>query len=53
MPLYFLVLKVLYIEQYSDLLTFLPWDNRFQLVVLMLTAVQASGKVLTDVHQIE
>ena len=52
-PLNFLVLRVLDLEHYSELLNFLPWDNRFQVAVLMLTVVQDSGKVITDVRQIE
>ena len=52
-PLDYLVLKVLDIEHYYDLLTFLTWDNRFQVDVLMLTAVQVSGKGLMDVCHIE
>ena len=48
-----LVLKVLDIEHYSDLLPFLPWDNCCQVDVIMLMAVQASGKVLTDVCHID
>ena len=38
-PLDYLALKVLELEHYSDLLTFLPWDNRCQVYVVMLTAV--------------
>ena len=52
-PLDYLVLKVLDLENYSDLLTFLPRDNRFKVAVVMLTSVQDSGKLLTDVRQIE
>ena len=48
-----LVLKVLDIEHYSDLLTFLPWENCCQVSVVILTVVQASGKVLTNVRNIE
>ena len=43
-PLDSLVLKVLELEHYSDLLTVLPWDNGFQVAVVMLMAVQASGR---------
>ena len=52
-PLDSLALKVLELEHYSDLLTFLPWDNRCQVAVVMLTAVQTSGKAITDVRQVE
>ena len=52
-PLYSLLLKVLELDHYSDLLTFLPWENRCQVSVVMLTSVQASGKVLTYVRHIE
>ena len=52
-PLDSLVLEVIDLEHYSDLLTFLYWDNHCQLAVVMLTAVQASEKVLTYVRQIE
>ena len=47
-----LVLKVLEIEHYYDLITVLPWDNRFQVDGVMLMAVQASGKGLMDVCHI-
>ena len=47
-----LVLKVLDLEHYYDLLTVLPWDNCFQVAVVMRMAVQASGKGLMDVRQI-
>ena len=52
-PIDSLGLKVLDIEHYSDLLTFLPWDNRCQVAVVILKDVQASGKVLTEFCQIE
>ena len=52
-PLNSLVLTVIELENYFDLLIFLPWDNHCQVAVVMLTPVQASGKVLTDVRQIE
>ena len=48
-PLYSLVLKLQKLKHYSDLITFLPWYNRFQVDVVMHTAVQMYGKVLTDV----
>ena len=51
-PLDSVVLKVLELEQYSDLLTVLPWDNRCQVAVVMLMVVQASGKGLMDVYHI-
>ena len=41
------------IEHYYDLLTFLPWDNHYHVDVVILTSVQAPGKVLTDVPQIK
>ena len=52
-PLNSLMIKVLELEHYSEFLTFPPWDNCCQVAVLMLMVVQASGKVLTDVRQIE
>ena len=52
-PLDSLVLKVLELEHYSGLLNFLPWDKTFQVAVVMLTADQTYGKVLTDVCQID
>ena len=52
-PLDSLVFNMLHLEHYSGLLTFLPWDNRFQGSMLMPTVVQASGKVLPDVRHIE
>ena len=48
-PLNSPMIKVLDIENYSDLLTSLLWYNRFQVSVVMLMVVLASGKVLTDV----
>ena len=51
-PLDSLMLKVIELEHYSYLLTFLPWDKHCQVAVIMLTAVQVSGKVLTDVRHI-
>ena len=47
-----LVIKVLELEHYSDLLIFLPWDNRCQVAVVIPTSVQASRKGLTYVCQI-
>ena len=47
-----LVLKVLELEHYSDLLAFFPWDNRCQVAVVILMAVQASGKCLMNFCQI-
>ena len=52
-PLDSLVLKVLEIEDYSYLLTFLPSDNRCQVDLVMLTDVHMYVKVLTDVCHIE
>ena len=52
-PLDYLVIKVLELEHYYGLITFLPCDNLCQVDVVMLTAVQESGKVLTDVFHIE
>ena len=52
-PLDSLVIKLLDLEHCSDLLTFLPWDNRFQVAVVMPMDVQAYGKGLMDVRQIE
>ena len=51
-PLDSIMIKVLDLEHYYELLIFLPLDNRFQVAVVMLTVVQASRKVLTDVRQI-
>ena len=51
-PLDSVVLKVLELEQYSDLITVLPWDNRCQVAVVIIMAIQASGKGLMDVRQI-
>ena len=48
-----LVIKVLELEHYSDLLIFLPWDNRCQVAVVILMAVQVSGKGIMDFCQIE
>ena len=52
-PLDSLALRVLELEHYSDLLTFLPWDNRRQVAIVMLNAVLTSGKSLSDLGQIE
>ena len=51
-PLDSLVLKVIELEHYSDLLTFLLSDNRCRVDVVMCTAVQTYGKTLTDVYHI-
>ena len=51
-PLYLLVFKVLEIENYSDLITVLSWDNRCQVAFVMLMVVQAPGKGLMDVYHI-
>ena len=48
----YLVLKVLELEHYSDLLAFFPWDNRCRVAVVILMAVQASGKCLMNFFQI-
>ena len=52
-PLDSLVIKVIELEHYSDLLTFLPRDNRYQVAVVMLTDIQTYEKVLTDARNIE
>ena len=52
-PLNSLVLTVIELENYFDLLIFLPWDNHCQVAVVTLMAVQVSGKGFMDVHQIE
>ena len=52
-PLNSLFLKVLDVEHHSDLLTLIPWNNLCQVDVVILTAIKASGKVLTGVRQIE
>ena len=52
-PLDSLMLKVIELEHYSDLLTFLLWDNRYQVAVVMIIDVQTFGKVLIDFRQIE
>eukprot|EP00560_Eucampia_antarctica_P001657 CAMPEP_0197835270 /NCGR_PEP_ID=MMETSP1437-20131217/25280_1 /TAXON_ID=49252 ORGANISM="Eucampia antarctica, Strain CCMP1452" /NCGR_SAMPLE_ID=MMETSP1437 /ASSEMBLY_ACC=CAM_ASM_001096 /LENGTH=1019 /DNA_ID=CAMNT_0043440573 /DNA_START=48 /DNA_END=3107 /DNA_ORIENTATION=+ len=51
-PLDTLALRVLDLDHYSDLLTFLPWDNRKQVAVVLLKAVEASNTILQDLHQI-
>ena len=52
-PLGPLVINVIELDPYYDLLTFISWDNRCQVAVVMLMVVQVSGKVLTDVRHIE
>ena len=51
-PLDTLALKVLTLTHYSDLLRFLPWNNRRQVAVVMLKAVQTSNTIFTETHPI-
>ena len=41
-PPYSLVLKVIELDHCSELLTFLPRENRWQVAVVMIMGVQAS-----------
>ena len=47
-----LLIKEIYLEHYSYLLTLLPWDNRCWVAVVIIADVQAYRKVLTDVRHI-
>jgi len=52
-PLDSLALQVLSLEQYSDLLTFLPWSNRREVAMSMLRAVDKAGATPRSVKEIE
>jgi len=52
-PLDSLALKVLELDHYSELLTFLPWDNRRDVAMTLVRAVDTSGGTPRDVKQIE
>ena len=51
-PLDSLVLKMIELDHYSDLITFLPWDNSCEVAVVIFTSIQDYGKVLIDVCHI-
>jgi len=53
LPLESLALRVLELDHYSDLLTFLPTTNRKLVAVGMLKAVESSGATPIDLNQIE
>jgi len=52
-PLQTLALQVLELERYSDLLAFLPWENRKQVAKGMLKAVITTTSKLDDVERVE
>ena len=52
-PLSSLALEVLSLNQYSDMLVYLPWASRKQVAVELLRAVVAAGAPLTDVANVE
>jgi len=52
-PLEELALGVLTLDHYSDLIAFLPWNNRRELAVNMLESVIGSGKPPESVKEIE
>jgi len=52
-PLSSLALEVLSLNQYSDMLIYLPWASRKQVAVELLRAVVAAGAPLTDVSSVE
>jgi len=53
LPLESLALRVLELDHYSDLLSFLPFNNRKLVAVSMLKAVEASGQTPMDLNEIE
>jgi len=53
LPLESLALRVLELDHYSELLTFLPTNNRKLVAVGMLKAVESSGATPMDSNQIE
>jgi hypothetical protein len=52
-PLEELALGVLRLDYYSDLISFLPWDNRRQVALTMLKSVSNAGKSPGSVKEIE
>jgi hypothetical protein len=52
-PLDSLALKVLELNHYSDLLQFLPWENRRDVGMIMLRAIDTSGVAPTNVNELE
>jgi hypothetical protein len=52
-PLEELALGVLTLDHYSDLIAFLPWNNRRELALNMLESVIGSGKPPESVKEIE
>jgi Vacuolar protein sorting-associated protein 35 len=52
-PLDTLALKVLEFESYSRLIGFLPWQNRREVAITMLKAVESSGSVLNTIKDVE
>jgi len=52
-PLESLALKVLELDQYSGLLQFLPWNNRRDVGITMLRAIDTSGGIPQTMQQIE
>lgn len=52
-PLDKLALKCLQLEQYTELIGFLPWTNRRQVAITMLQAVDAVGSTPESVKELE
>jgi len=52
-PLDSLALKVLQLDHYSDLLRFLPWENRRDVSMTMLGAIDSSGDTPNTVKELE
>jgi hypothetical protein len=52
-PLDSLALKVLELDQYADLLQFLPWGNRRDVGISLLRALDAAGATPKTVKQLE
>lgn len=53
LPLESLSFRVLELKNYSELLAFLPWNNRKLVAVAMLNSVVSSGEMPMDLDQIE
>jgi len=52
-PLDSLALKVLELDHYADLLQFLPWENRRDVGMTMLRAIDTPGGAPTNVKELE
>jgi len=52
-PLSSLALKVLDLDQYSELLTYLPWENRRQVATILVRSTLHSNVQLNSIEKIE